>query len=116
MPMLLGSGVKASPALEACSDFVVDDGKALLDLCTEGLGLMQAPHFVFREELERGDLVSLFPATQAEGFGVCLLYPKRRFLPAKVTAFIEHVRHSLAEINETSTHTWARDIKPQHEW
>ncbi len=116
MPMLLGAGHRVSSALEACSDYVVDDGKALLDLCTAGLGLMQAPHFVFREEVQRGELVSLFPVTQAEGFSVGLLYPKRRFQPAKVAVFIAFVCQALADMNETSGHTWARDIKPLHQW
>ncbi|MBN3561087.1 LysR family transcriptional regulator [Aliamphritea spongicola] len=116
MPMLLGSGDKVPPALEACSDYVVDDGKALVDLCAAGLGLMQAPHFVLRKALQQGRLVSLFPATEAEGFSVCMLYPKRRFLPAKVAVFIEFVKQSLSDMNETSGHTWARDIHPILKW
>ena len=102
MPMLLGNDDRVPPALEACSDYVVDDGKALVDLCAEGLGLMQAPHFVLRKALQQGRLVSLFPATEAEGFSVCMLYPKRRFLPAKVAVFIEFVKQSLSDMNETS--------------
>jgi len=96
--------------------YEVDDGQALVELCKNGIGLMQGPHFIFRQELQAGELVPLFPLTQPEGFGVYLLYPKRRFLPKKVTVFIEHVQSALAELNETPDHSWARELVSKNSW
>lgn len=101
---------------EVCQQYVVDDGMAMVQLCKGGVGVMQGPHFLFREELLNGELQSLFPVMSPDDFGVYLLYPKRRFLPRKVAVFVEFLREHLESINESASHTWARDLKPLHNW
>lgn len=120
MPVLV-KGARAltkddSSVINPGEQYVVDDGQALVELCKQGLGLMQGPHFLFREELQSGELISLFPRTEPEGFGVYLLYPKRHFLPKKVAVFIDFIKGSLAELNETADHSWAREITPKNDW
>jgi DNA-binding transcriptional LysR family regulator len=119
MPIL----VKQADDLEAPPQYIdpgnqyeVDDGQALVELCKNGLGLMQGPHFIFREELQSGALIPLFPMTQPEGFGVFILYPKRRFLPKKVSVFIEFVKASLADLDESANYSWARELVPKNTW
>lgn len=96
--------------------YTVDDGQALLDLCKAGSGILQGPHFLFRSELKSGELVSLFPPLQPKGYGVFLLYPKRRFLPKKVDVFIAFLKEALRRSGENATHCWSREISSLNDW
>ncbi|MCO7187519.1 MULTISPECIES: LysR family transcriptional regulator [unclassified Pseudoalteromonas] len=88
---------------------ITDDGEAMAQLCADGLGLAQLPHFLAKAGLETGALVSLYPAFRAplpEG-GVFAIYPKREYLPARVRVFLDFLVAALAVQQETPTHTWA---------
>lgn len=99
-------------AIEECDpdrSFVVDDGEALAELCADGLGLTQLPHFIARDWLREKAITPLFPALQPGGFGVYALYPKRDYLPLRVRVFIDFLVEQLAKGNEQSDRTWASD-------
>ncbi|TMP27604.1 LysR family transcriptional regulator [Pseudoalteromonas rubra] len=88
---------------------ITDDGEAMAQLCADGLGFAQLPHFLAKAGLETGALVSLYPAFRAplpEG-GVFAIYPKREYLPARVRVFLDFLVAALAVQQETPTHTWA---------
>lgn len=90
---------------------ITDDGETMAHMCADGLGFAQLPHFVARQGLNSGALVSMYPAlelTEPES-GVFAIYPKREFLPAKVRVFIEYLTASLAANGESANRTWARD-------
>ena len=89
---------------------MVDDGEALAELCADGLGLTQIPHFIARNWLKSNAIVPLFPSLQPEGFGVYVLYPKRDYLPLRVRVFIDFLVEQLALIGEKSDQTWASKI------
>jgi len=95
---------------------VVDDGQALVELCRNNVGVMQGPHFLFEKGLKSGDLVSLFPPIEPEGYGVYLLYPKRDFLPRKVSVFIEFLKAELERIGEGSNYCWSSDVVYLNSW
>lgn len=91
-----------------------DDGETMANMCIDGLGFAQLPHFLARDGLKNGKLISLYPYFRPTELdcGVFAIYPKRDYLPAKVRVFIEFVIAWLGEIGEDSTKTWARKIKP----
>ena len=90
--------------------FIVDDGEALVDLCAQGLGLTQIPHFIARDWLRDGRVIPILPCFRSEKFGVYLIYPKREFLPAKVRALIDFLITETEAGDESAFHTWAEKL------
>ena len=60
-----------------------------------GAGVSWLPSFVCGEDLRAGRLVSLFPQLGAVSLNVYALYPHRKFLSAKVRAFIDFLVEKL---------------------
>lgn len=54
------------------------------------LGVSILPDFVAKEKLASGELVSLFEDHLTDDRGIYAIYPHRRYLPAKVRAFVDH--------------------------
>ncbi|WP_151704369.1 LysR family transcriptional regulator [Nitrincola alkalilacustris] len=93
---------------------ITDDGEAMAHMCTDGLGFAQLPHFLAKNGLNSGALVSLYPyfrPPQADS-GVFAIYPKRDYLPAKVRVFIEFMMSSLESMGESTNKTWAENWVP----
>lgn len=72
---------------------------ALRDLARRGVGTALLGDWLVEDDLARGDLVDLFPhydvtATEFET-AAWLLYPSRRFLPAKTRLVIDFLREKL---------------------
>lgn len=72
---------------------------ALRDLARRGVGTALLGDWLVEDDLARGELVDLFPhhevtATQFET-AAWLLYPSRRFLPAKTRVVIDFLRERL---------------------
>ncbi|MEZ5595435.1 MAG: LysR family transcriptional regulator [Pseudomonadales bacterium] len=90
---------------------ITDDGEAMAHMCTDGLGFAQLPHFLAKQGLASGALVSLYPCyvLPQPDSGVFAIYPKREHLPAKVRVFIEFLTASLSAMGESANRTWARD-------
>lgn len=83
-------------------------------MCMDGLGIAQLPHFLAREGLESGALVSLYPSYRLPepGSGVFAIYPKRDYLPARTRVFIDFLTAALADKGEGANHTWAENWVP----
>lgn len=94
--------------------YITDDGEAMAHMCMDGLGIAQLPHFLAKEGLESGALVSLYPAYRLPepGSGVFAIYPKRDYLPARTRVFIDFLTAALAEWGEGANHTWAEAWVP----
>ena len=105
---VMAPGVDGPVESDPGRQFVVNDGEAMAELCAEGMGLTQLPHFIARKWLMSGELVQLGHSMRQPGAGVYLLYAKRENLPARVRVFIEFVRESLEAQGETPHSTWAR--------
>jgi DNA-binding transcriptional LysR family regulator len=72
---------------------------ALRELARRGVGVALLGDWLVEDDLARGDLVDLFPrfevtATEFET-AAWLLYPSRRFLPAKTRVVIDFLREQL---------------------
>ena len=88
---------------------ITDDGEAMAHMCADGLGFAQLPHFLAKQGLEDGNLVSLYPYFRPPqpDSGVFAIYAKRDYLPAKVRVFLEFLTEALKRKGEDSLHTWA---------
>ena len=91
---------------------ITDDGEAMAHLCVDGLGVAQLPHFLAKQGLESGALVSLYPYYRPPqpDSGVFAIFPKRDYLPAKVRVFIEFITAALEAMEERPNHTWAENL------
>ncbi|KAF7781029.1 hypothetical protein PRUB_b0111 [Pseudoalteromonas rubra] len=94
---------------------ITDDGEAMAQLCADGFGFAQLPHFLAKAGLKSGALVSLYPAFRAPmpDSGVFAIYPKRAYLPARVRVFLDFLVTALEAQQETPTHTWAQHWPPR---
>lgn len=99
---------------ELTPSHVTDDGEAMAHMCADGLGFAQLPHFLAKEGLQSGALVSLYPCYRPPqpDNGVFAIYPKRDYLPARVRVFIEFITAALEAQGESAHHTWAEGLTP----
>ncbi|GHF94114.1 LysR family transcriptional regulator [Thalassotalea marina] len=99
--------------VELKRDHVTDDGESMANMCIDGFGFAQLPHFLAKNGLESGELVSLFPSFRPPEHenGVFAIYPKREYLPSKVRVFIDFLTNWLAQQKETTHHTWAENYQ-----
>jgi len=113
MPITLpdSSVIKSS----GCPVFVVNDGETMVELCANGRGLIQAPHFLVKEKIESGELKILLPPVRQPGFGVFAIYLKKENMPTKTRSFIERLQKYLEEKGETPYNTWAQSLEPMLE-
>lgn len=56
-----------------------------------GLGVAVVPDFVARETIASGELVSILADYTPTDRGIYAIYPHRRYLPAKVRAFVDYL-------------------------
>ena len=93
--------------LDPSQDYILDDGEAMSELCSESLGLMQLPHFAVKKWLDDGKLVSIAPYFRHPDFAVWAIYAKSEYVPAKVRVFVNFLKEKLRRQGETSNQTWA---------
>ena len=67
----------------------INSGDALREAAVAGTGIAQGTWWLYRKDLERGDLREILRDRQVEGAPVSVLYPPQRHLPAKLRAFID---------------------------
>ncbi len=68
---------------------IINSGDALREAAVAGTGIAQGTWWLYRKDLERGDLRAILQPYAAEGAPVSVLYPPQRHLPAKLRAFID---------------------------
>lgn len=93
---------------------ITDDGETMAHMCADALGFAQLPHFLARQGLDSGALVSLYPCFRPPepDSGVFAIYPKRDYLPAKVRVFVDFLTDALSTLKESANTTWAKDWEP----
>lgn len=113
MPIMLasdGNDKVRQKKLDPDQTFVVDDGEALAELCAQGLGLTQVPHFIARDWIRKKAIVPIAPFYRPSGNGVWLIYAKRDYLPSRIRAFISFLEKRISESAETPYKTWVEDL------
>ncbi|PMG98100.1 LysR family transcriptional regulator [Vibrio lentus] len=96
--------------VEVGKNIVVNDGESMAELCAQGLGLTQIPHFIARDWLNSGELVPLFPSVRPSGEGVYILYPRRELMPLRMKLFVDFMVESIQSQGESPRRTWVSDL------
>ena len=91
-------------AVPLSGNFVANSGEALRLAAVAGQGLMFAPRFLVSDDVAAGRLVPLLTEFRTVELTVDAIYPHRRYLSAKVRAFLDlftrHLRETLAGTTE----------------
>ncbi len=72
-----------------------NSGTALVDAALAGLGLIQLPDYYLEPYLSNGKLVSVLNAFHMQD-GIWAVYPRNRFVPPKVSRFVDHLEAALS--------------------
>jgi DNA-binding transcriptional LysR family regulator len=73
------------------SNFMSNNAELLRQAATAGMGIVGRPSFSLRDDLSSGRLIRLLPDYQLGRVSVSMVYPSRRFLPAKIRSFIDFI-------------------------
>jgi DNA-binding transcriptional LysR family regulator len=68
---------------------------ALLEACHKGVGITLLPAFMLMAEFAARRLIHVLPTWATQEQGIYAIYPGRRLVPAKVTAFVDYVAERL---------------------
>lgn len=110
MPITVDEG-RGVESFDPGRQFIVDDGEALAELCAQGFGLTQLPHFIARDWLKTKKLVPISPVFRSSE-GVYCVYPKREFMPAKIKLLIEYLIMKIEKSGESTYHIWTETLQP----
>ena len=66
-----------------------DNGYLIRDAVTAGLGVAVLPMFIVKQHIQTMKLKVVLPEWQIRNAHISLLYPSRKYVSAKVRAFIE---------------------------
>lgn len=83
-------------AVEVDGPFRVNSPATIKELAIAGHGIALIADFVVRDALADGRLVELFSGHLDYAWGIYAVYPRRRYLPARVRVFIEHLAGAFA--------------------
>ena len=75
--------------------FTVDVGASLAIAVKAGMGIGLLPHFVVADDLQSGALVRVLPRYRLNSIEVFLVYASRRYLDAKIRAWIDFMKTQL---------------------
>jgi len=74
--------------------FRANNGDVIRTAALAGHGLIMQPDFIIGEDVRAGRLVQVLPEYRVPSIGLYAVYPHRRFLSAKVRAFVEHLERT----------------------
>ena len=66
-----------------------NNGDLLVAAAVQGVGITLGPDFIVGPELRKGRLVTVLEGYEAPSSPIYAVYPSRRFLPAKMRAFVD---------------------------
>lgn len=95
-------------AVEIQPDYqiIVDNGYALAQLASQGVGIALMPHFLARDLVREGKLTLISPPQRTPDQAVYLYYLSRDYMPVKVKVFIEYLVQMLEDQGETAHSSW----------
>lgn len=77
--------------------FASNNGRALCQAAALGMGITQAPEFSVANYLAQGKLVEVLEEYRIPSLAIYTIYLQRRFLPAKMTTFVDFLVSYFAE-------------------
>ncbi len=67
-----------------------DNAEVVLEVAIQGTGIVQLPKFMVASAITRGELKPVLQSyTSQTGLPMAVVYPQKRYLPAKVRTFVE---------------------------
>jgi DNA-binding transcriptional LysR family regulator len=76
---------------------VANNGVLLTDAASRGMGLALQPDFIVAPYLEQGKLVTVLQDFECDPPGIYALLPSNRYIPHRVSVFIDHLAGVLAD-------------------
>lgn len=77
-------------SMAGCSNLHITTNTAMLRmLASEGLGIAILPSFLIADDLAKGHLIRVLRDETLEHVDICIAYPSRKYLPAKVMHFVD---------------------------
>jgi DNA-binding transcriptional LysR family regulator len=76
-----------------------NNGRALCQAAALGMGITQAPELSVATYLAQGQLVEILPDYRIPSLNIYATYLQRRFMPAKLTTFVDFLIQHFAEID-----------------
>lgn len=76
--------------------FASNNGRALCQAATLGMGITQAPELSVAGYLARGKLVEILKDYRIPALPIYATYLQRRFMPAKLTTFVDFLKNHFA--------------------
>lgn len=73
-------------------NFVTNNGDMMRQALLAGWGIGHLARFMVHDHIQSGELVELFPDSRTIASHIYLVFPKRRNLPLKTRAFVDHMR------------------------
>lgn len=77
-------------SIAGCSNLHITTNTAMLRLlASEGLGIAILPSFLIADDLAQGSLIQVLRNETLEHVDICIAYPSRKYVPAKVMHFVD---------------------------
>lgn len=102
----LFEGPKGTAEVPVRGNFRTNNGELLRSAALAGEGIILEPTFIVGEDLARGDLVPLLREWHVPEWSAVVLYPSRRFVPARVRTFTDFLQKEFA--GELPWDRWSR--------
>jgi DNA-binding transcriptional LysR family regulator len=83
--------------------FASNNGRALCQAAALGMGITQAPELSVANYLEQGKLVEILKDYRMPSLAIYATYMQRRFIPAKITTFVNFLSNFFAEQNKADS-------------
>jgi DNA-binding transcriptional LysR family regulator len=83
--------------------FASNNGRALCQAAALGMGITQAPELSVATYLAQGELVEILLDYRIPSLAIYATYLQRRFMPAKLTTFVDFLLKHFAEIDMQDT-------------
>ena len=78
--------------------FKSNNGHALQQAVSAGVGIAMGPDWLMHEKLARGEIQAILPEYAPKPLDINVVYPSNRMLSAKVRTFIEYLQQEFARI------------------
>ncbi|MGR9088566.1 MAG: LysR family transcriptional regulator [Gammaproteobacteria bacterium] len=82
--------------------FASNNGRALCQAAALGMGITQAPEISVANYLTQGKLIEVLPEFRIPSLAIYATYLQRRFLPAKLTTFVDFLVEFFAKTDRRS--------------
>jgi len=85
-------GKKGIEKIAVSGSFTTNNPDAIRAALLAGIGIAAAPDWLVEEDIKQGRLIEIMKNYKPTSLEINAIYPDRRFLPAKVRLFIQHLQ------------------------